>query len=138
MALDERGAGCGQVIIGAAVPGGFLMLVPDRDGQGPLLIGNSIYDAKTGRWGLGTQTPRGEIDLRGNIYVGAGTGLLRTDSGRLVNVKPAAAINAPVLTVTGTADTTYSSNEVTMLNALKTDVTNLRNAFNALLTELKK
>jgi hypothetical protein len=30
------------------------------------------------------------------------------------------------VTATGTADATYSSNEVTLINALKTDVTNLR------------
>ncbi len=37
-------------------------------------------------------------------------------------------INNPIpLTVTDTADTTYSTNEVTMLNSLKSDAINLRN-----------
>ena len=46
--------------------------------------------------------------------------------------------NVPAITVSGTADTTYSSNEVTMLNALKTDVTNLRTSVNSIITALKQ
>ena len=40
------------------------------------------------------------------------------------------------VTATGTADTTYSSNEVTLINALKTDVTNLRTKLNEIWTAL--
>lgn len=46
-------------------------------------------------------------------------------------------ITAPsAVTATGTADTTYSSNEVTLINALKTDVTNLRTKLNEIWTAL--
>ena len=41
------------------------------------------------------------------------------------------------LTVTGTADTTYSTNEVTMINALVVDITNLRNKVKELMDVLQ-
>lgn len=136
MALDETGRGCGQVVIGAREPGGHLTLRGSDGGDGVIYASRLFIDEATGRIGIGTWTPRSDVDLRGNIYIGTGTGLLRTTAGQLANTLPAAGITVPAITATGTADTTYSSNEVTLLNALKQDVTNLRNALNALLTRL--
>jgi hypothetical protein len=58
-------------------------------------------------------------------------------SGSHSALKQGVAVSDAAIVTTETADSTYSANEVSMLNNLKTDVTTLKNTVNALLASAR-
>lgn len=78
-----------------------------------------------------------DITTSGSVTVGTDLKI----SGKVgffgTNPRPKVSISSPSsIQTTGTADSSYSSNEVTMLNSLKTDVSNLRDKLKALMDAL--
>jgi hypothetical protein len=73
-------------------------------------------------------------DVNGNINVASGYGY-RVNGSQVVGARQAAVSVANVVT-TQTAGASYTSNEQTMLNNLKTDVTNLQAKLSELVTKL--
>jgi len=81
--------------------------------------------------GLGATTINGTLTVNGLLSVPSAGDFQLGSTCRVgffgTSMTSKTSVSDPsAITATGTADTTYSSNEVTLINSLKTDVTNLR------------
>jgi hypothetical protein len=70
------------------ISGGAVFQIASNSKQSPLKIlgsapGNSLIVSPTGQLGLGTESPEGRLDVRGDILVGDGTSRLKLTSGEI-------------------------------------------------------
>ncbi len=99
-----------------------------------IVLGKLNFKVAPTQGGAGNFT---DVTTSGSLTVGTDLKI----SGKVgfygTNPRPKAAVSSPSSVQTSeTADSTYSSNEVSMLNHLKTDVTNLRGTLNSLMSAL--
>lgn len=146
--LDSYTPAVGDRVLLASISGTYVILgkinYDVKPSGNELAAGNFTTINSTGLASLNSLEVSGSTRFRGNVtfetYITVPSlkvnGSVGFFGGSLASKR--SINNVPSITTSQSADSTYSYNEQAMLGQLKTDVTNLRNSLNEVITALKQ